>query len=116
MLLTFPGDTRGLRPRDGPETWPHPQEDTAQLGRTRDDLAGPLLASDAPSSGLAALANSSPPFLPPTRTLWVRTHLPELFKILLHVLHRGVDRETPYKDLLGSSHHLFQGGNEKVGI
>lgn len=47
------------------------------------------------------------------------THLPELVKVLLHVLDGGVHRKTPHEDLLGSSDQLKGGvtdGNSKFNL
>lgn len=49
------------------------------------------LATDQNSTGLSyPVPGLPPPALTPSQYSPVRTHLPELLKILLHVLHRGV--------------------------
>lgn len=49
------------------------------------------LATDQNSTGLSyPEPGPLPPALTPSQRSLVQTHLPELLKILLHILHRGV--------------------------
>lgn len=50
-----------------------------------------MLATDQNSTGLSyPVPGPLPPALTPSQHSLVRTHLPELLKILLHILHCGV--------------------------